>query len=345
MLPENVLFSNSPYDDLKSFLKTNEYSQVVVLTDENTTQYCLHYLGDLPDQVIEVQSGEENKTLKTCEYIWQKMTDLTLDRHALVLILGGGVLGDMGGFCAATYKRGIDFILIPTTLLSQVDASIGGKLGIDFKTFKNHIGVFQQPTLTLLYSGFLSTLPIPELRSGFAEVIKHCLISDKQMWKQITNGSLEEQPWDLLLRHSVEFKAKVTSEDPKEKGLRKILNAGHTIGHAVESYLLGKGRRILHGEAIAIGLITECFIAKKRGLLTAEEFEEIKDFVLSVFGKVSLSQEDLNEASLLTVQDKKNKGNKIMCVLPEGIGKARWDEEIMLSEIIEALTYYQGLQM
>jgi 3-dehydroquinate synthase len=347
MLPDNILFSTDPSNDLLAFLNQKKYSKIVVLTDENTRTHCYPILEKkLPGHVvIEVKSGEEQKNLNTCAKIWKDLTELALDRHAVLIVLGGGVLGDMGGFCAATYKRGIDFILIPTTLLAQVDASIGGKLGVDFEHLKNHIGVFQQPALTLLYTGFLKTLPEAELRSGYAEVIKHTLISDKAMWQQISAKSLQQQDWDGLLKHSVIFKAHVTTEDPKEKGLRKILNAGHTIGHAVESYLLASGNRILHGEAIALGIIAEGFIAHQRTMLTAADFTSITNYILSVYGKVALNDMQIEEASQLTVQDKKNKGNKILCVLQDGIGRARWDCEISLDEVKRALAFYQSLQM
>lgn len=347
MLPDNILFSTDPSNDLLAFLNQKKYSKIVVLTDENTHSHCYPILEKkLPEHiVIEVKSGEEQKNLDTCVQIWKDLTEYALDRHAVLIVLGGGVLGDMGGFCAATYKRGIDFILIPTTLLSQVDASIGGKLGVDFEHLKNHIGVFQQPALTLLYTGFLKTLPEAELRSGFAEVIKHTLISDKAMWNQISQKSLQQQDWDGLLKHSVTFKAHVTTEDPKEKGLRKILNAGHTIGHAVESYLLGSGHRILHGEAIALGMIAEGFIAHQRNMLTAEDFTHITNYILSIYSKVNLNDKQIEEAAQLTVQDKKNKGNKILCVLQDGIGRARWDCEISLDEVKRALAFYQSLQM
>jgi 3-dehydroquinate synthase len=165
------------------------------------------------------------------------------------------------------------------------------------------------------------------------------------MWQQISHKSLQQQDWDELLKHSVTFKAHVTTEDPKEKGLRKILNAGHTIGHAVESYLLASGNRILHGEAIALGIIAEGFIAHQRNMLTAEEFTRITNYILSVYGKVNLNDKQIEEASQLTVQDKKNKGNKILCVLQDGIGRARWDCEISLDEVKRALAFYQSLQM
>lgn len=344
MLQDNILFSTNPSNDLSAFLKQKKYSQLAVLGDENTVKHCYPvFETELPAHfVIRVKSGEEEKNLQTSTVIWQALTDNMLDRHACVIILGGGVLGDMGGFCAATYKRGIDFILIPTTLLAQADASIGGKLGIDFNHFKNHIGVFQQPALTMLYSGFLRTLPRPELRSGFAEVIKHTLIADKSMWDIISHRSLEEQSWDELVRHSVEFKARVTTEDPKEKGLRKILNAGHTIGHALESHLLNKGNRILHGEAIAAGLIAECFVAMKKNMLDESSLKRIVTFIVGIYGKVKADSEVTEGVCKLILQDKKNRDNKILCVLLNGIGDAKWDIEISLDEVRNALAFYQS---
>jgi 3-dehydroquinate synthase len=341
-LPENIQFTNEPGATLKEFISTHSYSRLVVLVDDNTNTYCYPIISSvLPThEVIVVPDGEEHKNLNTSTLIWQAMTDLKLDRHALLIVIGGGVLGDMGGFCAATYKRGIDFILVPTTLLSQVDASIGGKLGIDFNSLKNHIGVFQMPILTLLYSGFLKTLPESELRSGFAEIVKHILISDKNNWESIRKKSLKEQDWESLIDHSVLFKAKVTSEDPKEKGLRKILNAGHTIGHALETYFISHQQPVLHGEAIAIGLIAEGFIAYQKSLLKKTELDEIVGFILSIYDKLELTTDQIDAISDLVIQDKKNKGNKILCVLLDGIGKARWDVEISPKEVKDALSFY-----
>src|SRR5687767_7069248 len=216
MAPDTILLSTNLKEDLSDFLSKKKYSSLTVLVDENTYLHCYPIIEPVLSNhfVIKVASGEGEKNLTTCVQIWQALTERAVDRHACLIILGGGVLGDMGGFCAATYKRGIDFILVPTTLLAQTDASIGGKLGVDFDSFKNHIGIFQQPALTLLYSGFLKTLPEAELRSGFAEIIKHCLISDQVMWETISKKTLHEQDWDALVKHSVRFKARVTTEDP-----------------------------------------------------------------------------------------------------------------------------------
>jgi 3-dehydroquinate synthase len=344
MLPENILLSSDPGQDLKNFLASRNYSSLAVLVDENTQRDCYPLIKPFvpAHSIIKVQSGEDQKNIDTCVNIWQEMTRCAMDRHSCLMVLGGGVLGDMGGFCAATYKRGVEFILVPTTLLAQVDASIGGKLGIDFEHFKNHIGVFQQPALTLLYDGFLETLPESELRSGFAEIIKHALISDADVWREIQLKALKDQPFKMLIRHSVEFKARVTSEDPMEKGLRKILNAGHTIGHAIESYRLANGKGILHGEAIAVGLIAESYIAEKLGLLLSKDLSEITRFILQTYGKINIGKDELSAIAQLTWQDKKNKNNKIMCVLLDGIGNAKWDCALTPELVVEALSFYQA---
>lgn len=343
-MSDNIQFSTDPAADLANFLQQKNYSRIAVLMDEHTSDCCYPTLmQSIPSHVkIVVPAGEEHKNLMTCELIWQKMTAHEMDRHAALIIIGGGVLGDMGGFCAATYKRGIEFILIPTTLLSQVDASIGGKLGIDFQHFKNHIGVFQTPALTLLYSGFLKTLPQPEIRSGFAEVIKHALIADREVWLKIRRHSLQDQAWDTLLQHSVNVKLNVVRTDPYESGLRKILNAGHTIGHALETFLLQSNRRILHGEAVAAGLICEGLLAKERGMLSESEFEDIRSYITRIFGKVSIENGEEEIIAGLTAQDKKNKGNKILCVLLAGIGNAKWDCEIRSEEVKRALSFYRS---
>jgi|APTNR8051073442_1049403.scaffolds.fasta_scaffold00001_225 3-dehydroquinate synthase len=346
MLPEHIILSSSPGLDLQKFLSHKKYSGFAVLVDENTAKHCYPTVKDYlpPHTLIQVKSGEEYKVLETCSVVWQEMTTAMLDRHSVLIILGGGVLGDMGGFCAATYKRGIDFILIPTTLLAQADASIGGKLGIDFQHYKNQIGTFHEPALTILHGGFLNTLPEQELRSGFAEVIKHALISDKALWDEIRSKDLKNQSWDVLLRKSAEFKYSITQQDPHEKGLRKILNAGHTLGHALESFFLANGHKILHGEAVAAGLIAEAYLAMKHQLLDGPSLQQILTYVFKIFGKLPLQENQLKEVARLCLQDKKNRGNSVLCVLLDGIGRASWDKEISLGEIEDSLSFYRSLQ-
>ncbi len=326
----------------KSSLK--KYSKVGVLVDENTLQFCYPSIKDaLPSHfLLQVPSGEQNKTLATCGKIWQQLTDLGFDRHSLLVVLGGGVLGDMGGFCAATYKRGIDFMLVPTTLLSQVDASVGGKLGVDFGPFKNHIGVFQLPASTLIATDFLRSLPSRELRSGFAEIIKHCLIADRKMWDLIRKRNLDGQDWLKLVRHSVKIKQSVVKKDPREAGLRKVLNFGHTVGHALEGYFLSTPTRLYHGEAIAAGMVIESHIAWAKGLIKESDLRNITDYILAIFGKIDLPEDHLWLS--LMKQDKKNKGNKVLIAVPKQVGRAVWDVGVSEKEISDAAGYYRARQ-
>ena len=339
-IPPNIILSNNLQADVEGVIRKKTYSRIIVLTDHNTKTHCYPKLRFLPPHVeIEIAPGEEKKNLETCSHVWRELTRHKADRKSLLIVLGGGVAGDLGGFCAATFKRGIDFVLLPTTLLSQVDASVGGKLGIDFEEYKNHIGVFQEPIATLIHASFLETLPESELRSGYAEIIKHCLISDKAMWDEIKTKSLQEQDWPKLIHHSVSFKARVVRVDPRESGLRKVLNFGHTIGHAIESYFLKTPKRLLHGEAIAVGMIAESWIAHKKNLLTIDELTEIKAYLIRLFGKIDLPN-DPSGIIQLSRQDKKNVGDKIQIAVPKGIGNNIWDVEVTEPEIAGGLDYY-----
>jgi 3-dehydroquinate synthase len=291
--------------------------------------------------LIEIKSGEEQKNLESCKHIWNELTLNAFDRKSLFINIGGGVIGDMGGFCAATYKRGIEFINIPTTLLAQVDASIGGKLGIDFHNFKNHIGVFQNPLKVFLDPGFFSTLDPAELRSGFAEIIKHCLIRDKNKFSEIIQKPYKELEWFSLIRHSVDIKNKVVTEDPSEKGLRKILNFGHTVGHAIESFFLkNPGKKLLHGEAIAIGMICESFLSTKKLALNESDLELITDYILRIYNSVAIPTDEIDEIAGLTKQDKKNEGDKINCSLLNNIGNCTYNIEIDHQDIKTSIEYF-----
>lgn len=342
-MTETIHIGLTALQELPELLKNRAFSKVAVLVDENTLAHCYPTLKPyLPEhELIQVQSGEEQKTLQTCEYIWQRMTELNLDRWSVLVNLGGGVIGDMGGFCAAVFKRGIFFVQVPTTLLAQVDASVGGKTGIDFHGLKNHIGVYQEPQAVFINPDFLKTLPQRELKSGYAEIIKHWLISDKDAFMEQRHIGLFTDDWEGLIRHSVSIKSGVVEADPLEGGLRKILNFGHTVGHAVESYLLEKPeRKLLHGEAVAVGMLCEAWISKNHKLLPAEDLDKIETFLVSVYEKVSLSEQDIQDIAQLALQDKKNTRSSINCTLLEGIGKAVYDQPITVQEIVESLRYY-----
>ena len=345
-MSQNIYIGADSLADLAEFLKNRTFDKIVVLTDENTHQYCYPVLKTyLPHhQVIQVKSGELHKNLQTCEYIWEQLTNWQLSRSSLLINLGGGVIGDMGGFCAGIFKRGFSFIQVPTTLLSQVDASVGGKTGIDFHGFKNHLGVFQQPLAVFIYPDFLKTLPWPELRSGYAEILKHWLITTKESFAIQKNIGLRTNDWTALITESVKIKEQVVLADPLEKGLRKVLNFGHTVGHALETFYLERpGKALLHGEAIAVGMICESYLSQRRNLLTEQEQTEIESFIISVYEKVVLDTTDIPAIAALALQDKKNTGSIIKCTLLNGIGKAVFDQAITVEEIAESLHYYFSL--
>lgn len=328
--------------DLNDVIAHLDVSKIAILVDENTEKHCLPLIESLISnaRIIKITSGEQHKNLTTCAYIWEQMTKASLDRKSLLINLGGGVIGDMGGFCAATYKRGIRFINLPTTLLSQVDASVGGKLGIDFNGFKNHIGLFKQPDHILIHSTFLQTLSEREMKSGFAEILKHSIIANHEQWNRIKSKPFKAIDINTIVEQSVKIKENVVNEDPLEKGIRKILNFGHTIGHAIETTFLNSSNPILHGEAVAAGMICESYIAHKESLITQDELEQIVKMIDLNYSRVALSSKSQQSILTLVAQDKKNEKDNILMALPKGIGSAVWDIEVNPYEIQAALEFY-----
>ena len=311
-----------------SKLDISTYSKVAILVDENTKRDCLYKLPKIENPlIIEIKSGEEYKNISTCNFIWKQLTINNFDRNSLLINLGGGVIGDMGGFCAATYKRGLEFIHIPTTLLAMVDASVGGKLGIDFKGLKNQIGLFNNPKAVLISPEFLETLSESELKSGFAEVVKHALISDNSLWVKLKNTPFTGLDWEDIIDTSVQIKNKIVLTDPFEKGERKKLNFGHTFGHAIESYYLEKGTPISHGEAVFMGMILETEISD----LSENDKNEIKNYILSNFALPFTPKKSYLHKFL--INDKKNKDGKINFTLLNGIGNCSFDNLISLDEL------------
>jgi 3-dehydroquinate synthase len=311
-----------------SQLDISTYSRVAILLDENTKRDCLDKL-QTPENclIIEIKSGEEYKNINTCNLIWEQLSKNNFDQNALLINLGGGVIGDMGGFCASTYKRGIDFIQIPTTLLAMADASVGGKLGVDFKSFKNQIGLFNTPNSVLIDPQFLKTLAEKEMNSGFSEVVKHALISDIYLWKKLKKTSFNNLDWTKIIEISVKIKNNIILEDPIEKGNRKKLNFGHTFGHAIESYYLEKKTPISHGEAVFMGIILETEISD----LSENEKGEIKSYILNNFALPHTPKKlDLHKFLL---NDKKNQDRKINFSLLNGIGDCTIDNLFSLDEL------------
>ena len=348
-LTDYNIYINNFWNDLQQVIGKKNYSKVVVLVDENTKQHCLPIVQKQlhikqPFFIIEIKAGEQQKHFSTCQYIWEQLLEHGIDRQSLVLNLGGGVIGDMGGFCAATFKRGIDFIQIPTTLLSQVDASIGGKLGIDFQGIKNGVGLFQNPQAVCIDPLFLKTLPIEEVRSGLAEIIKHCLIADEAQWENLkTIQDLHTVDWSSILVPSLGIKKAVVEEDPFEKGWRKILNFGHTIGHAVESYALESPDPLLHGEAIAIGMICEAYLSYKQTNFAEESLQEITQFILRIYGKKTIREASYPELLHLMTKDKKNENDQINFTMLQSIGNPLINQTSDQKTILESLDYYRSL--
>ncbi|MEM1359631.1 MAG: 3-dehydroquinate synthase [Bacteroidota bacterium] len=331
-----------------TWLKDRNYAGWVVFTDENTQKHCLPLIERLltHERVahITVAPGELNKHLGTCQTMWQEMFAAGVGRRWCAICLGGGVLEDMAGFVASTFKRGIDFLQIPTTLLSQVDSSVGGKLGIDFNELKNSIGVFANPIAVWIDPTFLDTLPAREVRSGYGEIIKHALIADKAQWcslKQLTN--LATGDWQSIIPASVNIKRDIVLEDPFERGLRKALNFGHTIGHAIESYFLETEQRLFHGEAIAAGMVMEAWLSVKLDQLTLTDLGEITEYVLSVYGHQHIPETSFDQLLHLMKQDKKNEDARINFTLLRAPGEARINATATPELIIDAIRYYNGL--
>jgi 3-dehydroquinate synthase len=323
-----------------------KHARLFVLADEHSLLHCYPVLVQQVKrmkeaEIIEIESGEAHKNIDVCRNIWSALSALGADRSSVLINLGGGVIGDMGGFAAATFKRGITFIHIPTTLLAQVDASVGGKLGIDLDHLKNEIGLFGEPAGVYIYPGFLDTLPHRQLLSGFAEIVKHALIADRKYWELIRTASLD-QPLEDLIYRSVRIKNEIVQKDPREQGPRKALNFGHTIGHALESWSLeGGGAQLLHGEAIAIGMVCESWLSAQRCKLDKSLLSEITSFILHTFKTVKLEKFDDLRLIELMRHDKKNSGGKINFTLLSGIGQAVTDRTCSVEDIRRSLRYYR----
>ncbi|WP_423147060.1 3-dehydroquinate synthase [Rubrolithibacter danxiaensis] len=343
----SVFFDNS-LQEVKNFIDNSNYSKIFFLTDRNTGEHCLPLIHKhLPDlmnyDIIEVDPGEENKNIDFCIGVWNMLLDFGADRNSLLINLGGGVVTDMGGFAASTFKRGIDFVQIPTTLLSQVDASVGGKTGIDLGTVKNIIGTFTQPKAVFVSTEFLNTLDNRQLISGFAEVIKHGLIFDKDYFNRLKDVN----PATITMvdiYHSVMIKNQVVTVDPHEKGLRKILNFGHTIGHAIESYSLSNDADpLLHGEAIAVGMICESYLSYKINNLHIDELNLIVQAIRSIFPDYSFEKSIYPHVLAFMQNDKKNSNGKIGFALLNTIGKCDYNIYPAEEYITDSLNFYYNL--
>lgn len=345
----SIYFNEDGYTALQQILLPEKYSKIFIIADTNTSQLCLpNFLArlatDIEIEIIEIEAGEINKTIETCTQVWHALTELGADRKSIIINLGGGMVTDLGGFVASVFKRGIDFINVPTSLLAMVDASVGGKTGVDLGTLKNQIGIITNPVAVITDIDFLETLPAAEMRSGLAEMLKHGLILDKEYWiKFLDLSNLTTDDLLSLIHQSIQIKNSIVEQDPYEDNVRKLLNFGHTLGHAIESYFLDReGKNILlHGEAIAIGMILEANISLQKGLIGQQEYDEIKHTILSIFDKIHFSKTDIEEVIKLLAHDKKNAFGAVKFVLLEGIGKAIFNQPVENNLIIKAFEDYK----
>lgn len=342
----NILI-NEDYAILKSFIEQFKASSVFILADSNTKRDCLPILEEklkISFSCIQIAPGEQFKNLKTCTQIWNALIQNGCDRHSLIINLGGGVIGDMGGFIASTYMRGIKFINIPTSLLAQVDASVGGKLGIDFLEFKNMIGVFNNPELVWIDTQFLQTLPLEHLRSGYAEVIKHALIASEEHWFLLSKDYFdwEEKNWQDIITRSINIKNRIVSEDPYENGLRKILNFGHTIGHAIEGQYLNTEKPILHGNCVAAGMICESYLSNQKLMLSNSDLRKITSYLIEIFPeKIELLSHG-KELIERMISDKKNYKGNIMISTLSSIGDCLYNQKFDKDDILKSFEYYEN---
>ncbi len=343
-----IFFNETGYEKINLFISENNYSSIFILVDEHTNEYCLpkflpNLATEIPIEIIEIEAGEEIKNITTCVEIWSILSELGADRKSLIINLGGGVITDIGGFIASTFKRGIDFINVPTTLLGMVDASIGGKNGVDLGNLKNQIGVINVPKMLLISNDFLETLSQREMRSGLAEMLKHGLIYDKNYWEQFLDlTKVDFADFDALIYRSIEIKNEIVKQDPTENGIRKALNFGHTLGHAIESHFLESETPLLHGEAIAIGMILESHLSKEKELLSNEEFHQIKYIISNIYEPHNFSDEDIISIQNLLIHDKKNEYGKVQFALINGIGKIIINQSVENELIINSFRDYKS---
>ena len=344
-----IVFGNKGLELLKSLILKNNYSKLFVLVDENTKKNCLSFFlkqleNSFKINILEIKSGEVNKNIETCEYLWNELSNQGADRKSALINLGGGVICDLGGFVASTFKRGISFYNVPTTLLSMVDASVGGKTGIDFGLLKNQIGIFNEPKMVLIFSKWLKTLDKRQILSGFAEMLKHGLILDKIYWEKLSSlKTVDINNIDKMIYNSVVLKNSIVLKDLKEKNIRKVLNFGHTLGHAVESSYLGSKQELLHGEAIAIGMILESFLSYKVLRLSYDDLKNITKTIIYFFKKIKIDNSQIIEIINLLKHDKKTVEGKINFVLLNGISNTEIDVLVDKSLINDAFKYYNNL--
>ena len=354
MNPQKVIIAENLEQSLTTAINECEHDRIFLLADETTERLCLPVIADFDcvkgAQTITIGATDANKTLQSLSHVWEELGRGGATRHTLLINIGGGMVTDLGGFAASTFKRGINYINIPTTLLSMVDASVGGKTGINFNGLKNEIGVFNNAASVILDTQFLRTMDHENILSGYAEMLKHGLISNEPMWAELMNYDVETPDFGLLQRmvaDSVAVKQRIVTEDPTEQGIRKALNLGHTAGHAFESFALKKSVignlpfPILHGYAVAYGLICELYLSAIKTAFPTDKMHQTVSFIKEHYGKMTITCDDYPTLLELMTHDKKNVGSTINFTLLGGIGDIRINQTADKQEIYEALDFYR----
>lgn len=343
---QKVIVSGNLERDLVNAIAECEHDKIFILTDQTTHDMCLPKLQNFlclkGAQSIVIKAGDTNKTLDSLAEVWTALSQGGATRHSLMINLGGGMVTDLGGFTASTFKRGIDFINIPTTLLAMVDASVGGKTGINFGGLKNEIGVFSDSKFVIINTQFLDTLDHDNICSGYAEMLKHGLISDNKHWAELVGFNLAQPDLAQLQRmvaESIKVKERIVTEDPHEHGIRKALNLGHTVGHALESFAMKHGRPVLHGYAVAYGMVCELYLSARKTDFPTDKMHQTVRFILDHYGRLPYTCDDYPELLELMRHDKKNTSGIINFTLLGGIGDIRINQTATKEEIEEALDF------
>lgn len=349
---QQIIKSNKITDDLVAVLNNTTYDKLFILTDENTEKQCYPLIESIPTiqeaKRVAILANDSNKSLESLANVWKFLTANGATRHSLLINLGGGMITDLGGFAAATYKRGIAYINIPTTLLGAVDASVGGKTGINFEGYKNEIGAFYPALHIIISAEFLNTLTQKDILSGYAEMIKHGLLDSKTIWNRTLIFDLHNIDYSLLndlVMESVLIKQRIVEQDPFEKNIRKALNLGHTIGHAFESFALEYNRPVPHGYAVAWGLVAELYLAHKLCNFPKETLDLVTKYIKQNYGLFAFNQEDYDTLYQYMIHDKKNEGNTINFTLLANVGDIQINQTADKKMIEEALDYFRVAEL
>ena len=348
MEKQDVILSENIGESLSAAIGNVAHDRLFVLTDETTLKLCWPLVSELPclaeAQMITIGATDENKTLESLSHVWTELQRGGATRHSLMLNLGGGMVTDLGGFAASTFKRGIAYINVPTTLLSMVDASVGGKTGINFGGLKNEIGVFNCARSVILDTTFLRTLDYENLASGYAEMLKHGLISNVETWAELMRFDLQQADYELLrtmVAKSVAVKERIVEEDPLEHGIRKALNLGHTVGHAFESLAMAENRTVLHGYAVAWGLVCELYLSVRHTGFPKDKLWQTLQFVKENYGKFSFDCKQYDRLYELMTHDKKNTAGVVNFTLLGEVGDIRINQTATREEIFDMLDFYR----